>query len=94
MDEPYYIITTPQYGRDVRKLSRKHPEIIKQLDHMIKILEGDPYNHTKRHRIKKLNDVKRGSGQYRLRSGDYRLRFDIYEHNVVLQVIKPRPKAY
>jgi mRNA-degrading endonuclease RelE of RelBE toxin-antitoxin system len=61
---------------------------------MISALAVDPYDRTRQHAIKKLNDVRPGEGQWRIRHGDYRLRYDIMGQDVVLHSIQPRSKAY
>jgi len=48
------------------------------------VLEADPYNRSQSHDIKKLTDAPRGAGQYRLRAGRFRFRYDIYGEEVVL----------
>jgi mRNA-degrading endonuclease RelE of RelBE toxin-antitoxin system len=45
----------------------------------------DPYNKNYKFQIKKLRDVAAGEGQFRLRSGRFRIRYDIVESEVVLQ---------
>ncbi|PYV40050.1 MAG: hypothetical protein DMG06_21460 [Acidobacteria bacterium] len=47
-------------------------------------LQSDPYNRSRRHAIKKLEGVKPGEGQYRLRLGRWRFRYDIFGQEVVL----------
>jgi mRNA-degrading endonuclease RelE of RelBE toxin-antitoxin system len=44
----------------------------------------DPHNKSQKHQIKKLQGVSVGEGQYRLRSGRFRFRYDIAEREVVL----------
>ncbi|MGA2807113.1 MAG: hypothetical protein ABSE87_03210 [Terracidiphilus sp.] len=44
----------------------------------------DLYNKSQKYPIKKLQGVPAGEGQYRLRSGRFRFRYDIAEREVVL----------
>jgi mRNA-degrading endonuclease RelE of RelBE toxin-antitoxin system len=44
----------------------------------------DPYNKNRKYPIKKLQGVPAGEGQYRLRSGRFRFRYDIADREVVL----------
>ena len=50
----------------------------------ISILSVDLYNKSQKYPIKKLQGVPAGEGQYRLRSGRFRFRYDIAEREVVL----------
>ena len=59
-----------------------------------RLLEDDPYNQSGRHKIKKLAVVKAGDGQWRIRFGDYRLRYDIVGNDVVLDSFRDRKDAY
>jgi mRNA-degrading endonuclease RelE of RelBE toxin-antitoxin system len=47
-------------------------------------LRSHPYNRTRRHQIKKLENISPGKGQYRLRLGRWRFRYDIEGQDVVL----------
>ena len=42
---------------------------------MLAALKEDPYNRSGKHDIKKLASLKPGEGQWRIRAGDYRLRY-------------------
>jgi mRNA-degrading endonuclease RelE of RelBE toxin-antitoxin system len=68
----------------MKKLAPKHPDLADRFGEAIAVLSADPYNKTGRHAIKKLRGVSAGEGQYRLRSGRFRFRYDIGEGNVVL----------
>ncbi|MCL5773985.1 MAG: hypothetical protein M1536_06350 [Firmicutes bacterium] len=52
------------------------------------------YNSSSSHDIKKLTAVEHGEGQFRIRSGNYRLRYDIFGKNVVLYSARDRKEAY
>jgi len=58
------------------------------------MLATDPHNHRRQAQIRKLEDVPPGEGQYRLRIGDYRLRYDIMGEEVVLHSFRPRRDSY
>jgi mRNA-degrading endonuclease RelE of RelBE toxin-antitoxin system len=64
------------------------------LEAMIAILETDPYNRTHQHDIIKLTGVRPGMGRWRIRQGDYRLRYDIFRRAVVMYSIRHRSEAY
>jgi mRNA-degrading endonuclease RelE of RelBE toxin-antitoxin system len=57
------------------------PGIFKAL---LTVLAADPRNTSRQHNIKKLTGVELGDGQWRIRSGVYRLRYDIREDVVTL----------
>ncbi|MBI4229187.1 MAG: type II toxin-antitoxin system RelE/ParE family toxin [Deltaproteobacteria bacterium] len=94
MPSSYRVLTTPAFEREFRKLSRKNPAVIKHLDRMVKILENDPYNRTHSHDIKQLKDVKSEEGQFRIRSGEWRLRYDITDEDIILHSFRHRKEAY
>ena len=91
---PYRTITTPQYERSVRKITKRNPEILRRIMKLTEILKIDPYNQTKRYDIKKLEGIKPDEGQWRIRSGDYRIRYDIFSEDVVLYLASDRKGAY
>ena len=51
----------------------------------VEILREDPLNRTRKFSVKKLHDIRQDEGQYRLRLGRFRLRYDVYEDEVVLR---------
>ena len=57
---------------------------------VIEILSTDPYNRTRQHAIKKLEQVPAGDAQYRIRSGRFRLRYDIDGTSVYLKSVSLR----
>jgi hypothetical protein len=59
----------------------------------LSILADDPYNRRGAHQIKKLVDVKPGEGQWRLRMGRWRFRYDIEGLEVVLYVCALRNES-
>jgi mRNA-degrading endonuclease RelE of RelBE toxin-antitoxin system len=71
--------TTPRFDRLLKKLASRHPHDAGQaFSHALAILAADPYNRSRRHPIKKLEGVPAGEGQYRLRLGRWRFRYDIW----------------
>lgn len=94
MPHPFRTITTPGYERDVRKRTKRNPALIAVVEELLDILEQDPYNQTRAHDIPKLTGVPQGKGQWRIRSGDYRLRYDIFGNDVVLYSFRHRKEAY
>ncbi len=64
------------------------------LEQTVEILETDPQNVTRSHDIKQLKDVKPGDGQLRIRKGEWRLRYDVSGHDVVLHSFRHRREAY
>lgn len=94
MTRTYQVLTTPAFEREFKKLVRKNPGIRKYLEQTIEILENDPQNVTRSHDIKQLKDVKPGDGQFRIRKGEWRLRYDVSGHDVVLHSFRHRREAY
>jgi mRNA-degrading endonuclease RelE of RelBE toxin-antitoxin system len=85
MDAPAYsVLTTAHFDRLLKKLAAKHSGLVERLEEAITILSLDPHNKSRMYPIKKLRGVPAGEGQYRLRSGRFRFRYDIEEREVVL----------
>ena len=74
---PFSVRTTSAFDRDFRKLAKQHRDLVEHYGRAISILENDPYNRSRAHNIKKLQGVLAGEGQYRLRLGRFRFRYDI-----------------
>jgi hypothetical protein len=68
----------------MKKLAPKHPDLAGRFEEAIAVLSVDPYNRTNKYAIKKLAGVAAGDGQYRLRSGRFRFRYDIAGSEVLL----------
>ncbi|MYC14748.1 MAG: hypothetical protein F4Y39_13545 [Gemmatimonadetes bacterium] len=94
MPQPFLVRTSSRFLRDARKRLRQHPELVEVLEGLRVILGEDPYNHTRQYHIKKLKDIKSGEGQWRIRHGDYRLRYDIFGQEVVLYSFRHRREVY
>jgi mRNA-degrading endonuclease RelE of RelBE toxin-antitoxin system len=80
----YSVVTTSHFDRLMKKLAPKHPELVQRFEEAITDLSSDPYNKSRSYPIKKLVGVSAGEGQYRLRSGRFRFRYDIEGQEVVL----------
>jgi mRNA-degrading endonuclease RelE of RelBE toxin-antitoxin system len=85
MNAPAYsVLTTSHFDRLMKKLAPKHPELVERFEQAIAILSADPYNKSGKYAIKKLVGIAAGEGQYRLRSGRFRFRYDVAGTEVVL----------
>jgi len=80
----FSVTTTAHFDRLLKKLAPRHPELVERFEEAISILSVDPYNKSQKYPIRKLQGVPAGEGQYRLRSGRFRFRYDIAEREVVL----------
>lgn len=78
------VLVTPHLERLFRKLDKRHPDLSETYQKAIAILRVDPHNRSRSHAIKKLEGTKSGGGQYRLRLGRWRFRYDIIGEDVVL----------
>lgn len=83
-DPSYKVLTTSHFDRLMKKLAPKHSDLVERFEEAIAVLSADPYNKSRRHAIKKLVGVAAGEGQYRLRSGRFRFRYDVEGQEVVL----------
>jgi len=85
MTPPFTIRTVSQFDRLLRRLARQHPELAGIYAQALNTLRSDPYNVSRRHDILKLKGVSgEEGGQYRLRLGRFRFRYDIQGREVVL----------
>ena len=73
----FVLQSTPGFERQVRRLARQHPQLSDHLVEVFEVLRTDPYNSSQSHPIRKLTSVAPGQGQYRIRSGRFRVRYDI-----------------
>jgi mRNA-degrading endonuclease RelE of RelBE toxin-antitoxin system len=81
----FAVRTVPRFDRLLRHLSARHPELVTVYARVLEILEVDPHNAGRTHAIRKLEGVAREEGgQYRLRLGRFRFRYDIEGRTVVL----------
>jgi mRNA-degrading endonuclease RelE of RelBE toxin-antitoxin system len=80
----YRVQTSAHFDRLMKKLVQKHPDLIKRFEEAIALLSVDPHNSSNKYPIKKLVGVPAGEGQYRLRSGRFRFRYDVAGKEVTL----------
>lgn len=80
----FTVRAVPRFRRLARSLTRRYPEFADVYAEAVAILGADPYNRGRTHQIKKLTDVKPGDGQWRLRLGRWRFRYDIEGRDVLL----------
>lgn len=90
----FRVETTSGFRRDIKNLLKSHQQIALIYEEALLVLEADPYNFSKTHDIKKLGGVKVGEGQFRLRRGDWRIRYDIENDMVILYSFKNRKESY
>jgi mRNA-degrading endonuclease RelE of RelBE toxin-antitoxin system len=81
----FLVVNAKHYERLARALNKRQPKFVVVQESAIEILRRDPTNRSGSHDIKKLTNVARGEGQWRLAIGRFRFRYDIYEQEVVLQ---------
>ena len=84
MTPAFTVQTAPRFERLARRLRRQHPEFTTLLREAFDILEIDPYNHSRKYAIKKLTGTQE-EGQWRLRLGHFRFRYDIAGEAVELK---------
>ncbi|MEK7648961.1 MAG: type II toxin-antitoxin system RelE/ParE family toxin [Patescibacteria group bacterium] len=94
MATPYQLHTTSLFVRDVKHSLKKNLRLKLIVENAQSILESDPYNRSGHHNIRKLQGLKVGEGIFRLRIGDYRIRYDIIKNDVVLYSFRDRKDAY
>lgn len=82
----YKLIPSRSFLKDLAKLPA---DVKPKVEEALLQLKNDPY---KNRSIKKLTNV--AVGAYRLRIGDFRLRYDIYGKEVHLHIIRHRKDIY
>jgi len=75
-------------------LRRRDVRVYQTLLEALELLESDPYNLEGRANVRKLVNVPAGEGQFRLRLGDYRLRYDVVGEEVVVHSMRRRDESY
>jgi mRNA-degrading endonuclease RelE of RelBE toxin-antitoxin system len=90
----YQVVAAPAFERETRRLRKRLPGVHESLRAAVELLEADPFNLQGRANIRKLVDVPPGEGQFRLRVGDYRLRYDVVGKQVILHSMRPRGRSY
>lgn len=88
----FKVYTTSSFNREFKKAAGKDRELPAAFGKIISILSADPFNLKKEYNIKKLTDV--DYGKWRLRLGDYRIRYDVDGSKVALHSIRNRKDAY
>lgn len=85
MSDGFRVLATAHFARLFERLEKAHPELAQYYQEALTILSSDPHNRTRTHPIRKLVNVPAGDGQYRLRLGRWRFRYDIDEREVLLK---------
>ena len=75
-------------------MRRRDVRVYQTLLEALELLESDPYNLEGRANVRKLVNVPAGEGQFRLRLGDYRLRYDVMGDDVVVHSMRRRDESY
>ncbi|HYL62197.1 MAG TPA: type II toxin-antitoxin system RelE/ParE family toxin [Candidatus Methylomirabilis sp.] len=94
MSGRFRVVTTPSFEREFRKISQRNAKLVDALEELIAVLAEDPHGRSGVHPIKKLEGLKPGEGQWRIRWREYRLRYDIIGNEVVLHSFRHRKEAY
>lgn len=90
----FRILVTTHCDRDITAVLSAKPPLMSAFEKILSILRKDPFNTTRQFKIKKLRGVKPGGGQWRIRSGSYRLRYDVFGKDVVLYSFRHRKESY
>ncbi len=88
----FKVYTTPSFDREFKKTASQDHKLLTAFENISAILSTDPFNLKREHNIKKLTGV--DYGKWRLRLGDYRIRYDIDSSKVILHSIRNRKDAY
>ena len=86
MAKNYKLIPSKTFLKDLKKIS---PEFKSNIDKALLKLMHDPFSARD---LKKLTNVE--IGRWRLRIGDYRLRYDVTGQEIRLHIIRHRKDVY
>jgi hypothetical protein len=81
---PFLVLATPALTRLAEALAKRAPEFPETLANAAATLAPDSLNIRRERQIKKLVGPASGEGQYRLRVGRWRFRYDVHGRNGVL----------
>ena len=90
MTSVFLVTTTSHFDREIKKLSAKHASLLKIFQSVFATLQPAPYNRSRQFSIKKLEAVSANDGQYRIRVGRFRFRYDIDGQTVYLKTCSLR----
>jgi len=91
----FCVRVTNSFERDLKKLVKKNRCVTNVYESVIIALEKDPFGRSAGNtKIKKLTDVDSGKGGWRIRQGNYRVRYDVFGKDVVLHSFRDRKDAY
>jgi hypothetical protein len=85
MPAAFRVRSTARFDRLVKTHRKRHRQFSRILEDALAILEQDPLNRTRTHHIRKLANVGTSEGQYRLRLGRWRFRYDVSDAEVTLR---------
>lgn len=96
MSVSFCVRSTSHFERDARKRVKRNHTLLKILNEVVIILSEDPKNISGKYDIKKLRGTKVGEGQWRIRIGDYRIRYDVFDRelDIVLYSFRNRKEGY
>jgi mRNA-degrading endonuclease RelE of RelBE toxin-antitoxin system len=90
MTQEFGVTTTSRFDRELKKLAAQHPGLPELFRRVISFLRVDPYGRSHQYPIRKLEAVAAGEGQYRIRAGRFRFRYDIEGQTVYLKACSLR----
>jgi len=92
MTAEFLVFTTSRFDRELKKARFPPSRVAGALPRhsCCPTIKQDPYNSSRRYLIKKLQGVQAYDGQYRIRSGRFRFRYDIDAQSVYLKACSLR----
>lgn len=88
----FVVLFTGTSRKQYYKLVRGNVPLRRRLERLVIALTTDPLNLSGQYDITKLTDVR--IGLYRIRSGDYRIRYDIDKSRVYIVDVFHRKEGY
>ena len=90
----YIVISSPLFDREIKKFQKQNSLVVSVYEKSLEVIKVDPFNISRVYQIKKLTDVPFGKGQWRIKIGQYRIRYDIDDQTVILRRIRDRKDVY
>ena len=85
MKTEFAVHVSPHFEKLAKRLAKQQPDFVQQFNKAVAILKLDPYNLSRKHPVLKLAGVQANDGQWRLRIGRLRFRYDISDQTVELK---------
>ena len=85
MSIDFTVLLSSHFERLAKRLAKQHQDFPASFKKAVEILRSDPFNQSGKYAILKLTGEQAGIGQWRLRIGRLRFRYDVVGRTVELK---------